>query len=103
MKATIFAKKRTMETGKTFYSYITRLVKKDGTDLVATVKFRDECGAPRPELCPLNIEFDKAKANLAPRNYINKDGLEETGYTLWLSEWKEAAEKYVDHSMDDFE
>lgn len=103
MKITLFAKKRTMETGKTFYNFLTTMRRKDGEDIIATVKFRDECGEPRPETCPINIEFDKKNANLSPRKYIDKDGVEQTAWTLWLSAWVNSDDVYVDHSLDDFD
>ncbi len=106
MKVTIFAKKRTMEKDgkvKIFYNFLTTMRRKDGEDITATVKFRDECGEPKPETCPINIEFDKKNANLAPRKYVNEEGEEKTAWTLWLSAWKNSDDVYVDHSLDDFE
>lgn len=103
MKATIFAKKRNTESGKVFFNFITTLRCKDGEDITASVKFRDECGQPKPETCPLNIEFDKKHANLAPRKYFDEEGNEKTAWTLWISAWKNSDDVYVDHSLDDFE
>lgn len=103
MKVTVFAKKRKTEEGRAFTSYVAKLEKKDGSELSAGVKFREECGAPKAESCPMIIEIPKEKANLSPRNYTDpKTGEEKTSYDLWVSEWKESAEKYVDHSLDEF-
>ena len=106
MKVLVFAKKRQTKDGRAFTAYVSKLTKKDGTDLTAGVKFREECGAPTMEECPCYIEVDKANANLAVRDREITD--EETGeikavtqYTLWVSAWERAAEKYVDHSLDD--
>lgn len=103
MKVTVFAKKRKTEEGRAFTSYVAKLEKKDGTELSVGVKFREECGAPKAESCPMIIEIPKEKANLSPRSYTDpKTGEVKTSYDLWVSEWKESAEKYVDHSLDEF-
>lgn len=102
MKATIFAKKRTTEQGKTFYTYLTNLTRTDGTTQSVQVKFREDAGQPKPERCPMNIIFDKAKGNLSTEWYDNENGERVAAYKLWISEWKEG-EPYIDHSLDDFE
>lgn len=99
---TIFAKKRTNAEGKTFTSYLTTLTKTDGSEITTSVKFRDEAGAPKADKCPMNISVKKTDANLSSRKYTDKDGNEATGFTLWVSAWKEGA-PYVDHSLDDFD
>lgn len=49
------------------------------------------------------IEIPKEKANLSPRYYTDPEtGEEKTSFDLWVSEWKESPEKYVDHSLDEF-
>lgn len=102
MNITVFAKKRTTEDGKkTFYNYLATLVKKDGSEIKVSVKFREECGAPKPEKCPCNIIVDKGKANLSTREVTTNDGEIVTVYTLWVSEWK-PGEEYKDHSLDEF-
>lgn len=108
MKVLVFAKKRQTKDGRAFTAYVTKMTRKDGTDLTAGVKFREECGAPTLEECPCYIEVDKKNANLATRNREIVD--EETGevrdvvqYTLWVSDWDKSPEEYVDHSLDDFE
>lgn len=103
MEKTIFAKKRTNREGKPFYSYLTTMRKKDGTEEIMQVRFRDECGAPEPKKCPINIVFDKSDANVAKRSYIREDtGEPAIALTLWITAWKEG-EPYVDTSMDDYE
>ena len=59
MQVTIFAKKRNTKEGKVFYTYLTKLTKKDGTEVTASVKFRDECGSPKPDHCPCNNLLEK--------------------------------------------
>lgn len=106
MKLTVYASKRTAtgENGKakTFYTYLTTLKRKDGTELVTAVKFREICGNPDPEKCPMNIVVEKTNANLSVRNYTNDEGEVLPSYTLWVTAWEEG-EPYVDHSLDDFE
>lgn len=103
MEITLYASKRTTAEGKTFYNYLSRLTRKDGTELLVRVKFREDAGHPRPEQCPMNIAFPKTAANLNCRHFPDKvTGEVKDTYTLWVSEWKPGA-PYVDHSMDDFE
>ena len=105
MKLTIFAKKRTTKDGRPFYSYLTTLTKKDGEEVTVQVKFRDDCGAPKGENCPMNIVVDKTNCNYSEkiRTYEDKDGNEEqfTDKVLWINAWSEG-EPYVDTSMDEF-
>lgn len=99
---TVFAKKRTTIEGKTFYSYLSTLTKKDGTQVTCSVSFRDECGAPKPEKCPCNIIIPQTGANLSRRTFTDTHtGEIRDGFTLWVSEWTFGRE-YVDHSLDDF-
>lgn len=104
MQITIYAKKRHSNDGKTFYSYLSTLTRRDGSKLSVTVKFRDnECGNPKPEQCPMNITFNKSDANLTARDFERTDNGEiGTSFTLWISHWQQG-EEYVDHSLDDFE
>lgn len=103
MELSVFAKKRNTQEGKIFYSYLTTMTKKDGTELTVSLKFRDECGSPKPDNCPLNIIVEKSDANLVSKDFTREE-TGETGklYTLWISKWVEGA-PYVDHSLDDFE
>ena len=111
MEITLFAKKRTTKEGKTFYNFLSTLTRKDGTELLCTVKFRDDCGLPKPEACPMNILVDKKDCNLSTRKFTREVTDQSTGelvqeqgqsYTLWVSKWAPGS-AYVDHSMDDFE
>lgn len=103
MEITIYAKKRTTKEGKSFYSYLSNLTRKDGTKLTVSVKFRDECGNPKPENCPMSIKFDKRDANLSTRKFVHfETGEVGTSSTLWVSAW-EPGTPFVDHSLDDFE
>lgn len=103
MEITIYAKKRTTNEGKSFYSYLSRLTKKDGGVQTVAVKFRDECGAPKGEKCPVNIKFNKSDANMVTHEFEREDtGEIGTGYTLWISAWENGL-PFVDHSLDDFE
>ena len=103
MEITIYAKKRSAKDGKTFYSYLSSLTRKDGTKQTVAVNFRDEAGKPKPEECPMNIKFDRCAANMATKEFIREDNGEvATSYTLWILAW-EPGEPFVDHSLDDFE
>ena len=103
MEVTIYAKKRTTTEGKSFFSYLSTLTRKDGTKQTVAVKFRDECGNPKPENCPMNVKFDKGKANMSTSEYVREDtGEVGISYTLWVSAW-EPGTPFVDHSLDDFE
>lgn len=111
MEITLFSKKRVTREGKPFYSFLTTLKRKDGTDLVCAVKFRDEAGTPKPENCPMNILVDKSKASLSVKKFDRQVTDPETGeisteqgksYTLWVSSWLPGG-PYVDHSLDDIQ
>lgn len=102
MEITIFAKKRTSSDGRSFYSYLATLPRKDGTDQTMTVRFREECGSPDPKSCPMNIKVDRDDANVSKRSYTNANGDQSVGYTLWVSAWAEGA-PYVDLSLDEFD
>ena len=103
MEITIFAKKRTTGEGKVFYSYLTTLTRKDGSQQTVAVKFRDECGHPKPEKCPINIIIDKTNCNMSTREFVREDtGEIGLSYTMWVSAWTEGA-PYEDHSMDEFD
>ena len=111
MEITLFSKKRMTKEGIAFYNFLSILTKKDGSQLVCTVKFRDEAGRPKPENCPMNILIDKSNCNLSTRKFTRQVTDPETGelsseqgesYTLWVSSWLPGG-PYVDHSMDDFE
>lgn len=108
MKVLVFGKKRQTKEGKNFTAYVTKMTKKDGTEITASVKFREECGQPKLEETPCYIEFDKTNGNMTHRNVEVTDNetgeiKEITNHTLWISKWKMSNEKYVDKSLDDFE
>ena len=101
MIITIFAKKGNTKEGKVFYNYLARLKRKDGTEMPVRVKFREECGSPKADMCPCNIVVDRASANLSTREYVKEDtGEVVTAHDLWISSWNKGPE-YVDHSLDD--
>lgn len=106
MQIAIFSKKRSTKDGKkTFYTYFTKLTKKDGEEITTSVKFREECGEPDGKSCPMNIVVDKGACNFVEKGITYKDaeGNEKDGIdrTLWVSSWKEG-EPYEDKSMDSF-
>lgn len=106
MQITVFAKKRKTEEGREFFTYLTTLKKKDGTELKAQVKFREDCGSPKGGDCPMNILVEKHAANLSSKEIIKDAGKDTeeilTVYTLWVSDW-EKGPAYVDTSLDDFD
>ena len=102
LELTIFAKDGQSNDGRKYTRYITRLVRKSTGEIVTvSVKFRESCGAPNRDKCPMNIIVDKKNSNLQSRDYINKNGEPSIGYTMWISEWAEGS-PYEDHSLDDF-
>lgn len=102
MEITIFAKRCNTAEGKTFYRYLSTLKRKDGTEQIIAVKFRDEAGQPKPEKCPMNIKFDKSAGNLSSKDFLDAStGEVRQSHTLWLSKWTEG-KPYEDHSLDDF-
>lgn len=103
MKLVIFAKRRKTKEGKQFTSYLSKLTKRDGTEQLVSVKFREECGNPDGKKCPMNIIVNKEDANLTRRTYTREDtGEPAETCTLWVSKW-EMGEKYVDTSLDEFD
>lgn len=102
MEITIYAKKRTTAEGKSFWSYLSRLTRKDGAELTVSVRFRESAGNPKPEECPMNIVIEPGYANLSTRKYTREDtGELAESYTLWVTDW-EPGIPFVDHSLDDF-
>ena len=102
MEIAIFAKKGTTKEGKTFYRYLSTLKKKDGTEQLVSVKFREDCGQPKADKCPMNIKFEKKDANVSRREYLDEStGEVREAQTLWISKWSEG-KPYEDHSMDDY-
>lgn len=102
MKITLFAKTAHSRDGKAFIRYIGRLTNKEGKEIAMTVRPSGDIPQFVQSKCPYIIEFDKKDANLQSKKYTDKDGNERTSYTLWLKQYKESDEKFVDHSLDDF-
>ena len=100
MKITVFSKKISNHDGSKFTGYVTKLHKKDGSEIYCRVRFHEGCSTPREY--PAIIVVNKDKANLVKRHYKNDDK-EYDIYTLWITDWESTLEKYVDHSLDDFE
>lgn len=107
MKALIFAQKKQTKEGKPFNTYLARLKKKDGEEITVEAKFREECGNPKADKCPMYIEYEKGDANLSEKKetYTDEVGEEKevVRRRLWISKYTESEEKYVDHSLDEFE
>ena len=101
MEITIFAKKRTTQQGKTFFSYLTTLTRKDGTPITCAVKFAAPAENPDPLDCPCNIAVNKENCNMAVENYTDKNGEVKQSHKLWIKSYS-AGSAYVDHSMDEF-
>lgn len=97
---TVFAKTAHGKDGKQFIRYLGRLKKKDGSEINVVLHTTGKAKELKTLDCPANIEFNKQDANLASHKYTTNDGREGTSYALWLKDWKESEEKYVDHSMD---
>lgn len=103
MQISIFAKRRQTKEGKTFYNYLSTIRNREGKDIPCQVRFREGCGQPKAEQCPMNIVFDKKNANLTSRTYTDHDTAEiRQSKVLWVSEWQ-PGEPYIDHSLDDFD
>lgn len=108
MKVTIFAQKKETKEGKKFTTYLGKINKKDGSTDTIEVKFREECGAPDAKKCPMIIEVDKnSGSNVSEKKvkYTDEVGEEKeaTRRSLWVAAWSESDEKYVDHSLDEYE
>ena len=100
MKITVFSKKISKYDGSKFTGYVTKLHKKDGSEIYCRVRFREGCSAPRE--CPAIIEVEKDHANLVRTHYKNDDK-EYVINTLWITDWEPTDEKYIDHSLDEIE
>ena len=109
MQLTVFEKTKHTKEGKPFNTYFSKLKKKDGSEITAELKFREDCGVPKD--FPVNIIVDKSNANFSEKDVtvVSKDeaGNEEervvTQRRIWIKEWNYSDDEYVDHSMDDFE
>lgn len=103
MKITLFAKTAHSKDGKAFIRYITSMKDKNGKVISMSVRTPSDVPAFVQSKCPCIVEFNKEDANLQARRYTDKNGNEKISYTLWLKAYKESDEKYVDHSLDNFE
>lgn len=103
MEISIFAKRCQSREGKTFYKYLSTLTTRTGERWPVQVKFREDCGTPKPDQCPMNIVVTKDQCNLSTREYTREDtGEIGKTRTLWLNGW-EPGSPYADHSMDDID
>lgn len=104
MKTTVFAKKVKTNDGKSFFTFVTSLEKKDGSKQYMKVMYSGDDKNKKfdSEDCPVVIEFDRNNANISTTAYTTKDGEERKQYTLWLKDYTVSEEKFVDHSLDDF-
>lgn len=103
MRITVFKKNRQTHDGRKFVVYVSKLKKKDGTEQYVSVKF-DQNDNPDPAKCPVVIDVNKETANLSKRTTVDAvTGEARENFTLWVKEWKESGEKWVDHSLDDYE
>lgn len=101
MKITVYAKRKKTKTGKEFFTYLTTLTKKDGTEEMLEVKFREECGAPKN--CPCNIVVNKEDANISKQTITREDNGEVYEVKkLWITSWS-SGEPYVDTSLDEYD
>lgn len=99
-------------SGQNFNSYSTHLTKKDGTSVYCRVKFKKGCPVPDLKNLPAYIIVKREDANLTERIARKKDtneiitsadGEVVINRTLWVSNWKFSDEKYIDHSLDDYD
>lgn len=101
MKVTVFQRTATTHEGKKFSAYCARLHRKDGSEQYVTVKFKQSVKVPAE--FPAIIEVPKEFANLSRTEYTMDDGNTAYRYTLWIESYNETGEKFVDHSLDDFD
>lgn len=105
MKITVFSRKSKTHDGRTFNVFVSSLTKNDGTSQYVTVRYsgKDKNKEFDSARCPFIIEFKKEDANLSGKSYEDKKtGEKRKNYTLWIKDYKESDEVYVDHSLDDF-
>lgn len=100
MKTTVFAKKRTTKEGRPFYTYSGRLTRKDGEQVVVSIKFGKDVKIP--DTFPCNIDVAKESARYSEKKGVTTEGKEYTDRTLWVNAYT-MGEPYVDNSCDDFE
>lgn len=101
MRITVFRKVAKSKDGRAFDVYVSKLRKKDGSEQYVSVKFRKEVQLPAE--FPAIIEVSKDHANLAKKSFDRENGEKGERYTLWIDSYIPTGEKYVDHSLEDFE
>lgn len=109
MKLTFFAKKGTRVDDKgnvqTYWTYNTRLTKKDGTQEYATVIAKDDCKLPRHEQCPINVKVKVPEhGSRSEKQWKSDDGTKSgTNVLFFCSEWEPDLDNpFVDKSLDDY-
>ena len=105
MKITVFSRKAKTNDGRAFNVFVSSLKKNDGTSQYVTVRYsgKDKNKNFDPAKCPYIIEFNKEDANLSSRTFTDKKtGETRKNHTLWIKDYTESSEHYVDHSLDDF-
>lgn len=112
MKLNVFAKKGKSGDGREFPIYLTTLYKKDGSELKAAIKFRQDAPQLDAKKCPCVIDVAKADANLVINQlkdpetgdflYNISTGEVKESRTLWVSNFTYIG-PYIDHSLDDFD
>lgn len=103
MKITLFKKERTTKEGRKFNLFVGNLKKKDGTEQYVTVKTSGQAIPFNADKCPYIIEMNKEDCNMQTKQWTDKNGEVREDKTLWVKAYKESTEKYVDHSLDEFE
>ena len=108
MKILVFAKKKKTKEGREFSIFVTRLKAKTGEEVPVSLKFREDCGSPKADECPMYIEVDKKDMNFTEKEieYTDPDTQEVkygTSKSVWIKDWAKSPEEYVDTSMDQFE
>ena len=105
MKITVFSRKAKTHDGRAFNVFVSSLTKNDGSNQYVTVRYsgKDKNKNFDSAKCPYIIEFNKEDANLATRTFTDKKtGETRKNFTLWIKDYTESPETYVDHSLDDF-
>ena len=105
MKITVFSRKAKTNDGRAFNVFVSSLTKNDGTSQYVTVRYsgKDKNKEFDSARCPYIIEFNKEDANLSSKSFEDKKtGEKRKNCTLWIKDYKESDEVYVDHSLDDF-
>lgn len=101
MKITVFSKKCETKDSKKFNKYVTKMTKKDGSEIYADVVLPEDDKIKSDE-CPIIIEFEKSNANLSTKRGTTEDGKTYERHTLWVKKYTRSKEKYVDNSLDEF-